>query len=61
MFIGDLRDIHTTSIIPVDLNCILQKNALLLSTWYSKLGDATKAEKYRAIAENLLYSIQEVY
>ncbi|XP_022159986.1 trehalase-like isoform X2 [Myzus persicae] len=57
---GVLTDIKTTHIIPVDLNSLLQKNALLLSSWYSKLGDTAKAEKYRVIAENLLYSIQEV-
>lgn len=57
---GILADIKTTYIIPVDLNSILHKNALLLSSWYSKMGDTTKAEKYRAIAEKLVYSIQEV-
>lgn len=57
---GNLTDIHTINIIPVDLNCILHRNAVTLCAWYTKLGDKTKADKYRAIAENLLYSIQEV-
>ncbi|XP_015377150.1 PREDICTED: trehalase-like [Diuraphis noxia] len=57
---GKLADIKTKFIVPVDLNSILQKNAALLSTWYSKMGDTAKAEKYHAISEKLLYSIQEV-
>lgn len=57
---GNLADIHTPDIIPVDLNSILQLNALTLSRWFEQMGNKNKAEKYRAIAQEFLYNIQEV-
>ncbi|KAL5244702.1 hypothetical protein ACI65C_012112 [Semiaphis heraclei] len=57
---GNLSDIKTKFIVPVDLNSILQTNAMCLSQWYSKMGDTAKAEKYRVISEKLLNGIQEV-
>lgn len=59
-YLGSLYDIQTINIIPVDLNCILHLNAATLSTWFEKMGNTNKADKYRAIARELLNSIQEV-
>ncbi|XP_050432885.1 trehalase-like isoform X2 [Adelges cooleyi] len=57
---GDLFDIHTPEIIPVDLNSILHVNALTLSTWFSQIGDIKRGEKYATIAGEFLKGIQEV-
>ncbi|XP_050431937.1 trehalase-like isoform X2 [Adelges cooleyi] len=57
---GHLSDIATSNIIPVDLNSILQTNAVTLSSWFYQTGDYSKADKYRAIAYVFLKSIQDV-
>lgn len=45
---------------PVDLNSILQKNAEILSTWFNKMGNKMKADKYCVIAQQFLKNIHEV-
>ncbi|XP_025201432.1 trehalase-like isoform X2 [Melanaphis sacchari] len=57
---GNLTDIQTPSIIPVELNSLLHVNALTLSEWYAKMGNISKAEEYSAIAATFLNNIQEV-
>lgn len=57
---GNLSDIHTQDIVPVDLNSILHVNALTLSTWFAQMGNKTKAEKYSKIALEIQTNIQEV-
>lgn len=58
--VGPLSDIQTPSIVPVDLNSILQANALALSVWFRQTGMLDKANKYSAISTDLLTSIQDV-
>jgi len=55
-----LSDIQTQNIVAVDLNSILQINAMTLSTWFEQMGNKNKAEKYYSYAKDLLESIQEV-
>jgi len=57
---GELDDIQTPSIVPVDLNCIIHKNARTLHTWFNQTGNKNKSEEYGSIAQNMLTSIQEV-
>ncbi|XP_025414013.1 trehalase-like isoform X2 [Sipha flava] len=57
---GQLPDIQTGSIIPVDLNSILQVNALMIGTWFDQMGNKSKADKYYRIADDFLNAIQEV-
>ncbi|XP_050540084.1 trehalase-like [Daktulosphaira vitifoliae] len=56
----NITEIETSKIVPVDLNSILQVNALTLSKWFDMIGDNRKTIKYRAISLMLLKSIQEV-
>lgn len=60
IILGNITDIVTSKIVPVDLNSILQVNALTLSKWFGMMGDSRKAIKYRAISLMLLKNIQEV-
>ncbi|XP_015513506.1 trehalase isoform X1 [Neodiprion lecontei] len=48
---GNLTSIKTSHIIPVCLNSILYGNAVLLSEFYTQVGNATKAAEYASIAE----------
>nr|WPB08679.1 trehalase 1 [Cacopsylla chinensis] len=57
---GDLHDIKTTHIIPVDLNAMLQKNAVYLSEWHLQLGNKDLSIKYKNIAKEFNEAIQEV-
>ncbi|XP_018901981.2 trehalase isoform X1 [Bemisia tabaci] len=57
---GTLLDVHTPSIIPVDLNAFLHKNAVLLSEWWYMMGDKYRGKYFKEIAEKLLASINEV-
>ncbi|XP_022159968.1 trehalase-like [Myzus persicae] len=57
---GNLSDIQTANIVPVDLNSLLHVNALTLSTWFDQIGDKINAEKYKTIANEFLENIQEV-
>uniref|UniRef100_A0A8D8Y4L3 Trehalase n=1 Tax=Cacopsylla melanoneura TaxID=428564 RepID=A0A8D8Y4L3_9HEMI len=57
---GNLHDIKTTQIVPVDLNAMLQKNAVYLSEWHLKLGNKDLSIKYKNIAREFNEAIQEV-
>ncbi|XP_060861354.1 trehalase-like isoform X2 [Metopolophium dirhodum] len=57
---GNLSDIQTANIVPVDLNSMLHVNALTLSTWFDQMGDEINSAKYRTIANEFLENIQEV-
>lgn len=39
--------IHTTDIIPVDLNCLLFYSEAFLSKWFAHSGDAVKANRFK--------------
>lgn len=57
---GNLSDISTPQIVPVDLNSFLHSNAEILSEWFNKLGDPVKAKLYKTRAEALLDAISMV-
>ena len=43
---GELKDVKTNYIIPVDLNSIMFMNYNCISEFYAVLGDTVKAELY---------------
>lgn len=48
---ASFESIHTTEIIPVDLNCLLYHLEQTLSTAWLKWGDSSKSGQYRNLAE----------
>lgn len=50
---GLLYDIHTRSIVPVELNAILYKNAKILAEFHNKLGNTNIASKYEFKAKQI--------
>lgn len=60
MFTGELPDVQTPNIVPVDLNSILCINALTLSKWFTQMGSHVKAEKYHKIHVQFLNNIENV-
>ncbi|KAK0162248.1 hypothetical protein PV327_008600 [Microctonus hyperodae] len=58
--VGNLTDISTCDIIPVDLNAFLQNNAQLLSRFNRLTGNFKKAKLYRNIAMSYQTAIDEV-
>lgn len=48
---GDLATIRTTSLLPVDLNCLLHGLETAIASEAAALGDGTLAERYAALAE----------
>lgn len=58
---GDLLDIETESIIPVDLNSFLYRNAFLLAKFYNKLGDLEKSQYYNDVAEQWKAAVTAVH
>lgn len=49
---NNLESIQTTSIIPVDLNCLLYHLEMMIAAAYKVTGEEAEAEKYRVLAEN---------
>ena len=49
--IHSFSSIHTTEIIPIDLNCLLYKLEVILSKTYADKGDNHKASKYDSLAQ----------
>jgi len=54
----ELASLHTSSVIPVDLNCILHSNELTLSRFFSILGNKDKQDYYAGQAAKRLAAIQ---
>lgn len=57
---GLLHDIKTRSIIPVELNAIIYRNALIIAELFEMAGNQAKADKYRSKAKQLLASIETI-
>ncbi|XP_046406587.1 trehalase isoform X1 [Ischnura elegans] len=57
---GNLTNLKTRSIVPVDLNSILYWNAKILSDFYTMLNMPEKAKKYSAIAEEWLEAVDAI-
>lgn len=51
---GDLRDLKTRSIIPVELNAILFWNAKIIAEFYGHKGDSEKQAYYNKISNQFL-------
>lgn len=51
---GDLRDLKTRSIVPVDLNAILYSNAKIIAEFYRDANNLERSEYYEAEAAKLL-------
>jgi len=47
-----LYTIHTTRIIPVDLNCLLYTTESMLYSWYQSKGDSAKTRRFRKASRN---------
>ncbi|XP_045456560.1 trehalase [Melitaea cinxia] len=57
---GNLTNLKTRSIIPVDLNAIMCWNAQLLTEFHEKLLNFEKAQYYREVHARLMESIEKV-
>ncbi|XP_016974361.2 trehalase isoform X1 [Drosophila rhopaloa] len=57
---GNLSNLSTTSIVPVDLNAYMFWNAKLIAEFYSKAGNIKKVTEYEEKAGEFLLGIQEV-
>ncbi|XP_050685580.1 trehalase-like isoform X2 [Leptidea sinapis] len=57
---GNLTNLKTRSIIPVDLNAIACWNAKLMAEFHTHLSNFDKAQYYRDVHANLLEAIEEV-
>lgn len=49
--LGDLRNLKTRSIIPVELNAILYWNAKIIAEFYGYKNDTTKQEQYKKLSD----------
>ncbi|KAK9502441.1 hypothetical protein O3M35_011220 [Rhynocoris fuscipes] len=58
---GNISNIETQNIIPVDLNALLHKNFVLLSKWYEMFGNVIKSRKYKLLADELLLAIEKIF
>ncbi|CRL08140.1 CLUMA_CG020990, isoform A [Clunio marinus] len=57
---GDLRDLKTRSIIPVELNAILFWNAKIISEFYGYANLSDKQEEYYQMSEKFYKAVEEV-
>nr|ACF94698.1 trehalase [Spodoptera frugiperda] len=57
---GNLTNLKTRSIIPVDLNAIMRWNAQLLRDFHTRLGNVDKAEYYRNVHARFMDAIEQV-
>lgn len=58
---GDLHNIQTENIIPVDLNSFLFWDAVLLAKFYQKLGNVKKSQHYHNVAEQWKAAVTAVH
>lgn len=57
---GTLANLKCRSIVPVELNAILFKNAKILAEFHRSLGNALKAAEYEAKAQKIFAAVQSV-
>ncbi|CAG0896196.1 unnamed protein product [Darwinula stevensoni] len=57
---GELTDISTRNIVPVDLNAFVCSMAKILSDMYHRLGNAKESERFEKEAKNLEDAIQAI-
>ncbi|EDV36486.2 uncharacterized protein Dana_GF11930, isoform B [Drosophila ananassae] len=58
--VGNLTNLKTRSIVPVDLNALLFMNAKIIAEFHSKAKNPDKVAEYEKKAQKLLQGIQEV-
>ena len=58
---GNLLDIETENIIPVDLNSFLYWDAFLLAKFYKDLGNLEKSQHYHDVAEQWKAAVTAVH
>lgn len=56
---NELVSIHTTDIIPVDLNCLIYKLESMISTLYDAQGERSKAAQFSAFAKDRCDAINQ--
>lgn len=56
-----LYTIKTRDIVPVDLNCFMYKNEILMSKFYGIIGNTEKEIKYSNLAANRKEAIREIF
>lgn len=59
-FPGNLTNLKTSYIIPVDLNAIMYWNAKIMSEFFKELGNAEKEVKFAKIASDWLEAVNQV-
>lgn len=59
-FSGNLTNLKTSYIIPVDLNAIMYWNAKIMSEFFKELGNAEKEVKFAKIASDWLEAVNQV-
>ncbi|XP_017782171.1 PREDICTED: trehalase isoform X2 [Nicrophorus vespilloides] len=57
---GNLTNIKTRSILPVDLNAMFYWNAVILSEWHSSFGNTQKSYYYKDIADRWLQAVEAI-
>ncbi|CAH2987245.1 unnamed protein product [Chilo suppressalis] len=57
---GNLTNLKTRSIVPVDLNAIMCWNAQIMTEFYTILGDRNRADNYRMIHERYMHNIEKL-
>uniref|UniRef100_A0A336KXY5 Trehalase n=1 Tax=Culicoides sonorensis TaxID=179676 RepID=A0A336KXY5_CULSO len=57
---GKLTDIKTRSIIPVELNAIMYRNAMLLSEWFGWQKNEIKVKYYKDTADAILNAMNQI-
>ena len=57
---GDLRNLKTRSIIPVELNAILYWNAKIIAEFYGYKGDTAKQAEYQKRSAEFMLAVDEV-
>ncbi|KAG6446640.1 trehalase isoform X1 [Manduca sexta] len=57
---GNLTNLKTRSIVPVDLNAIMCGNAQIMSEYHARLNNAEKAAYYRDVHARLMEAIDKV-
>jgi len=57
---GSLKNVRTSSILPVDLNALIYMDYMAISEFFSLLGDSAKSEEFSQKAAKLKEAIQAV-
>ncbi|CAG0905938.1 unnamed protein product, partial [Darwinula stevensoni] len=58
---GDLKTLMTQSIVPVDLNALMCRNALILEEFYLGVSNSTAAGWYQTRSQSLKKAIQDLF